>query len=303
MAPLDKEERREYLIGVDGGGTATRAVVQRRGGEIVGMGTAGPSALGQGIPQAWRHIEQAVQAAFDQAKVVVAPRANCVLAAGLSGVSHPHWREQFISEAPGYRSLVLESDSYAMLLGAHDGAAGVIVIAGTGSIAEALHSDGTRVSVGGWGFPVGDEGSGAWLGLQAVRHTQSVIDGRANPGPLARQVAMRCGDERESLLAWCSASGQFAYAQLARAVFECESTDPVAAALLQAATGSLEELALAADPRGRLPVAVSGSIGERLAPRMRPAVRARLVPVKNGAAMGALTLARRGLQKRQETTA
>jgi glucosamine kinase len=111
---------------------------------------------------------------------------------------------------------------------------------------------------------------------------------------------MHCGDEREALQAWCTASGQFEYAQLARAVFECESTDPVAAALLQQAVAALEELALAIDPRGRLPLAVAGSIGERLAPRMRPALRTRLVTAKAGAAEGALMLARRIARKETE---
>jgi glucosamine kinase len=62
--------------------------------------------------------------------------------------------------------------------------------------------------------------------------------------------------------------------------------------MLAQATAALEELALAIDPRGRLPLAVAGSIGERLAPRMRPFVRSRLVPAQAGAAEGALMLAR-----------
>ena len=73
--------------------------------------------------------------------------------------------------------------------------------------------------------------------------------------------------------------------------------------LLQQATDALEELALAIDPRGRLPLAVSGSIGERLAPRMRPFVRSRLVPAQAGAAEGALMLARRLAQPAAEEAA
>jgi glucosamine kinase len=176
----------------------------------------------------------------------------------------------------------------------------VIVIAGTGSIAEALRVDGSRATVGGWGFRVDDEGSGGWLGLQAVRHGLAAFDGRVNPSPLARRVWMHCGDERETLQDWCQRSGQFEYAQLARAVFECEASDPAAAAMLQEATQALEDLVLAIDPRGRLPVAVAGSIGERLAPRMRPAVRTRLVAAKAGAAEGALVLARRLLEETEE---
>ena len=107
------------------------------------------------------------------------------------------------------------------------------------------------------------------------------------------------GDEREALQEWCGQAGQFEFAQLARAVFECEEGDPVAGRLLAQATSALEELALAIDPRGRLPLAVAGSIGERLAPRMRPFVRSRIVPAQAGPVEGALMLAR-ALQKETE---
>jgi glucosamine kinase len=290
----------DYLIGIDGGGSGTRALVQRRHGETVGTGTAGPSALGQGIPQAWDNVQAAVRRAFESAGLSVPAWQRCALAAGLSGVSHAPWREAFLAQDPGFARLEAETDSFTMLLGAHDGRPGVIVIAGTGSIAEALRADGSRATVGGWGFRVDDEGSGGWLGLQAVRHGLAAFDGRANASPLARRVWMHCGDEREALQDWCQESGQFEYAQLARAVFECEATDPVAARLLQDATSALEDLVLAIDPRGRLPVAVAGSIGERLAPRMRPALRHRLVTARGGAAEGAVMLARRLLEQTEE---
>ena len=291
----------DYLIGVDGGGSGTRAVVQRVRGEVLGTGAAGPSALGQGIAQAWDNVLAAIRVAFEAAGLSVPPWSRCVLAVGLSGVSHGPWREAFVARDPGFARLEAETDSYTMLLGAHGGRPGAIVIAGTGSIAEALRADGSRATVGGWGFRVDDEGSGGWLGLQAVRHGLAAIDGRANPSPLARRVWMHCGDEREVLQAWCAESGQFEYAQLARAVFECEGSDPAAARLLQQATEALEDLALAIDPRGRLPLAISGSIGERLAARMRPAVRSRLSAAQAGAAEGALMLAARALQKETES--
>ena len=286
-----------YLIGVDGGGSGTRAVVERADGGRVGAGAAGPSALGQGIGQAWRHVERAVRAAFAEGGIENPVWSGCALGVGLSGVSHAPWRDAFVAADPGFAHLDAETDTYTMLLGAHGGRPGAIVIAGTGSMAECLRPNGTRNTVGGWGFPAGDEGSGAWLGLQAVRHAQAALDGRANPGPLARRVWMMCGDERDSLQAWCSQAGQFAYAQLARAVFECEGSDAEASRLLQRATQALEQLALAVDPRGRLPLALGGSIAERLAPRLMPAVRTRLVAAQGGPAEGALVLAREAVKK------
>ena len=290
----------DYLIGVDGGGSGTRALVHSVRGGVVGTGSAGPSALQQGVPQAWDNVLAAVRQAFTSAGRDVPAWDRCVLAAGLSGVSHAPWRDAFLARDPGFAALDAETDSFTMLMGAHGGQPGAILIAGTGSIAEALRADGSRATVGGWGFRVDDEGSGGWLGLQAVRHALAAFDGRANPGPLARRVWMHCGDERHTLQEWCARSGQFEFAQLARAVFECEGSDPVAAGLLVQATAALEELALAIDPRGRLPLAVHGGIVERLVPRMRPFVRSRIVAAQAGAAEGALMLARRALQEEPE---
>lgn len=286
----------EFLIGIDGGGTSTRALLARREGGVIGRGAAGPSALGQGIAQAWRNVELAMRHAFHSAGLDMAPRTQCAIAAGLSGVSNVPWREAFVAADPGYAHLETDTDSFAMLLGAHGGKPGAILIAGTGSVAEALRADGSRCTVGGWGFPVGDEGSGAWLGLHAVRHAQAAIDGRVNAGLLARQVWSVCGADRDALQAWCDHAGQFAYAQLAPAVFEHEAADPAAADLLARAVAALETIALAVDPKGRLPLAVCGSVGRLLAPRMSPAVRSRLVEAADGAAAGALMLIRRAMQ-------
>ena len=285
----------EFMVGIDGGGTSTRAVLARASGEVIGHGAAGPSALGQGIAQAWRNVELAIRHAFHSANIAMPARDHIAIGAGLSGVSNRPWHDAFIAANAGYAILEAETDSYTMLLGAHGGKPGAIVIAGTGSVAEALRPDGSRVTVGGWGFPVGDEGSGGWLGLHAVRHAQAALDGRVNAGALAHEVWAECGRDRDALQAWCDQAGQFAYAQLAPAVFENEAVDPAAAELLARAVNALEAIALAIDPRGRLPLVVSGSVGRLLASRLSPAVRSRIVEAADGPAAGALMLVRAAL--------
>ncbi|MBA2676162.1 BadF/BadG/BcrA/BcrD ATPase family protein, partial [Ramlibacter sp.] len=215
----------EFLFGVDGGGTSTRAVVARGDGGILGRGTAGPSALGQGVAQAWRNIELACRRALDDAQMPQPGWEHCALGAGLSGVVSHASRDAFLAADIGFARIVLESDAHTLLLGAHAGRPGAILIAGTGSVAEALSPDGQRRVVGGWGFPVGDEGSGAWLGLNAMRHAQAALDGRVAPGPLARHVQDICGGTREQLHRWCEGAGQSRYAQLAPAVFQHAAHD------------------------------------------------------------------------------
>jgi len=286
----------EYLVGVDGGGSGTRVLLARPDGGVIGAGQAGPSALARGVVPAWQAIEAATRRAFEAAGLTPAPWRICALGAGLSGASHTPWREAFLAANIGFTRIALDSDSFAMLLGAHAGRPGVIVAAGTGSVAEVLRADGSRAGVGGWGFPIGDEGSGAWLGLQAVRYAQAAMEGRAPAGALALHVWATCGADRDTLLDWCRHAGQFEYAQLAPAVFAAEDADARARALLAGAVAELEALALALDPAGALPLAVSGSVGRRLAPRFSPTLRSRCVELAQGADAGALTLIRRALQ-------
>lgn len=285
----------EFLVGVDGGGSGTRALLARRDGVVIGQGQAGPSGLSRGIAAAWLAIAAATRTAFESAGLRPAAWGECALGAGLAGVSHPPWRDAFLAANIGFAQVALDRDSFTMLLGAHAGRPGAIVAAGTGSIGEVLRADGSRAYVGGWGFPVGDEGSGAWLGWQAVRHAQAAMDGRVSTGAFARRLWARCGADRTALLDWCRNAGQFEYAQLAPMVFDAEADDAQAAALLGAAVRELEALALALDPDGSLPLAVSGSIGRRLAPRFSAALQSRCVEVAEGADAGALTLIRRAL--------
>lgn len=277
-----------YLIGVDGGGTGTRAVVARADGSLLGQGSAGPSALGQGVPKAWSAITSAIQEAFSGSGEALPGWDRCALCAGLSGASIAAWRQSFFELNPGFSQLMLETDAFAILLGAHDARPGAIVAAGTGSVGEALHRDGERRRASGWGFPVGDEGSGAWLGLRAMRHAQCVMDGRAEGGLLAQRIFEECGRDRLALQDWCSRAAQYAYAQLAPLVFECAKRDPAAEALLNDAAQALADIARAIDPTGELPLAVTGTIGQRLAERLPADLQKRRVPPRHDAATGSL---------------
>jgi glucosamine kinase len=283
-----------YLVGVDGGGTATRTRVTRVDGGVVGTAESGPSALGQGIDQAWRNVMQAIDGAFQSGAVADWRPEECAVGLGISGAI-VHGQSRAFLAARRFEQLALANDAFTALLGAHAGRPGAIVIAGTGSIGEALLPDGTHRSIGGWGYPIGDEASGAWLGMQAMRRTQMAVDGRAPADALVHAVQALAGSSRDALLAWCERAGQHAYASLAPLVFASEDADPWAAALLASAARGIEEIALALDPDTVLPLVVAGSIGERLKTRLASALRARLVEPAGDAIDGALLLIRRQL--------
>ena len=286
-----------FVAGVDGGGTGTRARVQDRAGTLLGQGEAGPSGLGQGVVQAWRHVMQALDAAFVAAGLAPAPPAHVALGLGLAGAGVAAQREAFLRADPGYALCVLENDGVTQLLGAHGGGPGLVVAAGTGSVAAARYADGRTAQAGGWGFPVGDEGSGAWLGLRAMQHTMAVLDGRAAPSALSKALFDAVGRTAAALLAWCAQAGAPQYAQLAPLVFvEAERGDNTAQALLQAAADELARLVDALQQNEPpLPVVASGSVGVRLAALWPPALRERVLAPVGDSAEGALLLVRAAL--------
>lgn len=285
----------QWFVGFDGGGTRTRARLATLEGQVVGQGQAGPSALGQGVPQAWRHLGEALAAAAAEAGVPVPAWSECAVGAGLSGARLPMHVRAFKDADPGCAALHLDTDGYAGVLGAHGGAPGLLLVGGTGSVCEALRADGSRACAGGWGWRLGDEGSGAWIGQQAVRHAQRALDGRDAVGPLTEAVWQAVGGDVVSMLTWCAGADQRAFAALTPLVFAHEDLDPRAKAMLQCAADELATLALALDPAEQLPLAVAGSVAERLVPRWPAALRARCVAPQADAASGALMMIRQRL--------
>jgi glucosamine kinase len=191
------------------------------------------------------------------------------------------------------RALTVESDAMTTLLGAHGGEPGVIVALGTGSIAAALAANGEVRMAGGYGFPSGDEASGAWLGLRAIVHLQQVLDGRAAPDAWSEALIERTGaPDRDSLVVWLAASNQTGYASLAPTLF-AHRRHPMAARLLAEAGLEIDKMVSALDPAGALPVALCGGLASPLEPFAPASLQGRLRAPLADSASGALQLARR----------
>lgn len=280
----------KFLAGVDGGGTLTRVRIADINGNELAYAEAGPSALGQGIDQAWRNIKLALIESFSKAGLGDVPYAHLALAAGLSGINNPEWARQFIQTAPPLAKLVTETDSYTALMGAHTGQAGAIVIIGTGSVGVSHTGDGKRIEVGGWGFPSGDEASGAWLGLHAIPLAQQALDGRAAMTDFARDLLNFCGGSVHLLLTWLGGANQAAYAQLAPIVVKHAQTDPAAADLLRRAGAEVSRMIDALDENNVLPLALCGGLARYMLTYLTEAQRRRVRDAQHDAATGALLL-------------
>jgi len=281
-----------FLIGVDGGGSGTRVVLGDAQGRELAQAAGGPSGLGLGIACAWQSIQTACGEAGARAGVAL-DWSRCVLGCGLAGVNNRDWLAEFHAQAPKLAGLAVESDAYTTLLGAHDGAPGVIVALGTGSVAASFASDGEFRMASGYGFPSGDEAGGAWLGVRLIVHAQQALDGRVPHDGLAQALLDHTGArDRDSLVLWLCEANQTAYARLAPVAVE-HRAHPFAARLLNEAGVEVGKMIAALDASASLPVALCGGLGAPLREYVPPAYQARLREPLADSAHGGLQLARR----------
>ncbi|MBY4710118.1 BadF/BadG/BcrA/BcrD ATPase family protein [Burkholderia cepacia] len=284
-----------FAIGIDGGGTGTRAVLADRHGRELAQGRGGPSGLGLGIERAWASIGAACADAFTQAGLAF-DWPQCALGCGLAGVNNAAWLAAFRAQAP-LGALAVESDAYTTVVGAHGGAPGLIIALGTGSIAAALDAAGACRIAGGFGFPSGDEASGAWLGVRALAYAQQALDGRVPRDAFANALLAETGaQDRDALVQWSCDANQTIYARLAPIVFAHRS-HPVAGALIAQAGDEIGKMIDALDPQQALPVALCGGLADALAPAVPARHAARLRAPLDDSAHGALRLALQALRE------
>jgi N-acetylglucosamine kinase-like BadF-type ATPase len=178
------------VVGVDGGGTKTQAVIMDVDQRVIGEGRAGPSnPLRVGIASAAGSVREAVDKACAMAKV---RRSDLVAAEiGLAGAGRKELRARMREALAtlGIADIEVVTDADIALYGATDGAPGIVVIAGTGSICCGINARGKRFIAGGWGPIAGDEGGGAWIARRALRAIAHAADGR---GPKTALTAAAC---------------------------------------------------------------------------------------------------------------
>jgi len=289
---VSTSEPESLLVAVDGGATGTRLRVAAADGRVLGEATGGPGSLTLRGAGAWQEILTAFTTALGDRPGEHLVRAR--LGLGLAGANDAALRAVFLDAAPTVGRLELATDAYIAALGAHGGAPGSIVSVGTGTVGYRILEDGGSRTVGGWGFPAGDEGSGAWLGRAAVSGALRRRDGvdRLPAGPLDVDLWQRLGADRDAILGWLRDAPSTRYATLADLVLEHAADDPIAEALVYGAAAAVGRLARALDPESRAPLALLGGLAGPLMPYFDPSLAARVVPPQGSALDGAMLLAR-----------
>lgn len=200
------------LLAIDGGGTKCLVVFADRQGNILGQGKGGSSnyqGIGKdgvihelvlGIEEAISDMHQRDGGSVPHAEIEV----SCAVFA-LAGLDTEYDRRMITGLVREVlkqlqiqvNHLIVENDGYAALFGATCGQPGILAIAGTGSIIFGINDQGKTVRAGGWGHRVGDEGSGHWIGKQAVMAILKAYDGRNEGTQLGKWVLPHLGMENE----------------------------------------------------------------------------------------------------------
>ncbi|HEY9229999.1 MAG TPA: BadF/BadG/BcrA/BcrD ATPase family protein, partial [Gemmatimonadaceae bacterium] len=258
------------VIGIDGGGSKTHAMVADEQGRTIAE-TVGPgSAIVPGrAEQSANVIAEVVHDVLASCEMThVTPRVLCVGVAGAGREAQRQELWQALVSRDLATELVIHSDFSIALDDAFGDGPGILLISGTGSVAFGRGPTGTTERCGGWGPVAGDEGSGAWIGRRALSVVTAAADGREPETGLTGAVLTSAQvNETSDLVAWAANTTPAQLATLAPVVMSvAESGDLRANAIV---TLAVEELVLHVralarklfgDERAALPVAFSGGM-------------------------------------------
>lgn len=176
---MRSSNEKRWFIGIDGGGTKTKAAICDAAGLVkaIAVGEAS-NPLSRPWPEVERTIRQLVSDVIVQAGANETEVASLYI--GIAGADRPQVKDLIHSAFVDQwkQRLHIDNDAVAALYSGTWGKPGIVLIAGTGSIAYAVTREGERHRVGGWGYLVGDEGSGYDLGRKAVAAVLRAYDGR-----------------------------------------------------------------------------------------------------------------------------
>ncbi|MGA7326812.1 MAG: BadF/BadG/BcrA/BcrD ATPase family protein [Rhodomicrobium sp.] len=280
------------LLGVDGGGTSCRARLCTFSGATVGEGLAGAANVRVNLEESCEAILAAAAQCLESSALISEP-STIFACLALAGASDPAIIERLQDYRFPFRAVTFVTDSYAACIGAHRGKDGGVIIVGTGSIGEGIIA-GNHYRVGGWGFPVSDEGSGAWLGCELIRRTLQALDGRLQWTPLLLRISRKFASDPHAIVRWMTDARPGDFATLASLAAEYATRDdPIGCELMRTAALHVETLARTLRSHGVKRLALSGGLSTAIAPWLSSEIRSWFVEPAADALSGAIEIARR----------
>lgn len=280
-----------YFLGIDAGGSHCRSRLTDERGKILGSGESGPANTRIGVQRLHDVLSDVISQALSGSGLDDATVSDIRAGMGIAGITRTGVRDQLAALPFPFSDITFATDAAIANLGAHAGAEGATLIIGTGSIAE-VRVGTTSFTIGGYGFPISDEGSGAALGLSAMRHALRALDGRSEVTPLSHAVTAGFGHDTARAVAWMDAATPKDYAAFAPLVMDyAENNDAIARSIVEDAAQHIERFIETIFARGAVRCALAGGLALRIKPWLRARTVARLTDAVSDPLDGALLLA------------
>jgi glucosamine kinase len=285
--------QQQLYLGIDGGGTKCKARIVDASNQILGEGIAGPANPVRDLTQSLDSIVQATELALKSAGLQASEISKLIAGVGLAGVNLPHFKAKVEAWQHPFHSMKLTTDLHIACLGAHKGQDGAVIITGTGFCAGYMIA-GNYHEIGGHGFLLGEQGSGARLGAGAINKALQVLDGIASGSPLIDDILkqLSCQDAISIVEKTVNAKPSF-FAQFAPLVFKHASLkDKYALEIVYAAADYISRMArrLLSEKPPRL--SIIGGIAEPITPWLDEDIQLRLSAPLAPPEAGAILLAR-----------
>ena len=232
-----------YIIGIDGGGTKTIGILATATGQHLTQVQSGPANYHVvGEAQTQTVLEDIIAKLYEKADVPASSDVRFCL--GMAGLGRPADRKvigKICDELGIPQNRILTHDAHIALVGGSEKQEGVIVISGTGAIAYGINADGREARASGWGYLLGDEGSGYDIAIKGLQAVARAADGRGDRTELTDRILNRLElNEPSELIHWTHAASRDTIAQLAEVVFDTAKTgDTVADRIVEEAADEL----------------------------------------------------------------
>jgi len=285
------------LVGIDGGGSKCIARLETPEGTYLGSGLSGPANPLYGLERAQNSIVTSVAYALEDAGLDQDQFPNIIAGVALAGVNLPSLYDLIMAWDHPFKSMYLTTDLHAACLGAHQGQDGAVIVVGTGSCGYLSMAD-EQLMLGAHGFLLGDMGSGAWIGLEAVKALLLADDDLGPKTCLTTLVCEKLGRKPLGLIEELSKASSNDFARLAPLVFAAvEQGDVVATDIICRGAAYIESIAHKLLAKNPPRLSMIGGISPLLFDWFSEDLRDKISPPLDQPEQGALYFARAELQK------
>ena len=248
---------------LDIGGTNTRGALFSDQRHLLTRAQGPGGALSLGVDKA----EAAIRGVWQEisAEVAVDPKHTRV-GIGIAGNGLTERVQALKARLSDFAEITIVGDGYGALLAATGGRPGAMISVGTGVAALRLREDGWTQSISGWGFPGGDRGSGAWIGLQVMSALTRQFDAVTLDPPMSEAFVAEAhaiiGKTEEEIQNWLTTGRAWQYAKLAPLVLEGHTKkDPFCSQIFRSAAQEIADVGRALHPDGTGTVYLMGGLG------------------------------------------